>query len=52
MSENCKIYTPDNWVGFLLDAVGYTMDLYGKRVLENSCGTGNILWALGYITYI
>ena len=43
MAENCKIYTPDNWVGILLDEVGYKADLYGKRVLENSCGTGNIL---------
>lgn len=43
MAENCKIYTPDNWVGILLDEVGYKTNLYGKRVLENSCGTGNIL---------
>jgi len=43
MGENCKIYTPDNWVSILLDEVGYKTDLYGKRVLENSCGTGNIL---------
>ncbi len=43
MAENCKIYTPDNWVGILLDEVGYKTDLYGKRILENSCGTGNIL---------
>jgi len=43
MAENCKIYTPDNWVGILLDEVGYISDLYGKRVLENSCGTGNVL---------
>jgi len=43
MAENCKIYTPDNWVGILLDEVGYKSNLYGKRVLENSCGTGNIL---------
>lgn len=43
MAENCKIYTPDNWVGILLDEVGYKTDLFGKRVLENSCGAGNIL---------
>lgn len=43
MAENCKIYTPDNWVGILLDEAGYISDLYGKKVLENSCGTGNIL---------
>jgi len=43
MAENCKIYTPDNWASILLDEVGYETGLYGKRVLENSCGTGNIL---------
>lgn len=43
MAENCKIYTPDKWVGLLLDEVGYKSNVYGKRVLENSCGTGNIL---------
>lgn len=43
MAENCKIYTPDTWVSILLDKVGYVADLYGKRILENSCGTGNIL---------
>lgn len=43
MAGNCKIYTPDNWVSILLDEVGYKTNLYGKRVLENSCGTGNIL---------
>ncbi len=43
MSENCKIYTPDAWVDILLDEAGYKSDLYGKRVLENSCGIGNIL---------
>ena len=43
MAMNCKVYTPDNWVSILLDKVGYSRQLFGKRVLENSCGTGNIL---------
>lgn len=43
MAENCKIYTPESWVEILLDEIGYKTNLYGKRVLENSCGTGNIL---------
>lgn len=43
MADNCKIYTPSNWVSILLDEVGYKTNLFGKRVLENSCGTGNIL---------
>lgn len=43
MAGNCKVYTPDNWVNILLDEVGYSSQLFGQRVLENSCGTGNIL---------
>lgn len=43
MAENCKVYTPDSCVSILLDEVGYTSNLYGKKVLENSCGSGNIL---------
>lgn len=43
MAENCKVYTPDNCVSILLDEVRYTSNLYGKKVLENSCGSGNIL---------
>ena len=27
----------------MLDYIGYSKKLYGKRVLENSCGEGNIL---------
>lgn len=43
MAENCKVYTPDSCVSILLNEVGYTTNLYGKKVLENSCGSGNIL---------
>ena len=43
MSNNCQVQTPDEYAIKLLDYVGYTCNLYGKRVLENSCGTGNIL---------
>lgn len=43
MAGNCKVYTPDSWVNILLDEAGYRAHLYGKRILENSCGTGNIL---------
>ena len=43
MAENCKVYTPDSCVSILLDEVGYISNLYGKKVLENSCGSGNIL---------
>ena len=46
MNKKCQIFTPKNYVRELLDSVGYTCNLYGKRILENSCGDGNILVAV------
>ncbi len=46
MNKKCQIFTPENYVRELLDSVGYKEHLYGKRVLENSCGDGNILVAI------
>lgn len=46
MNKKCQIFTPENYVRELLDSVGYTHDLYGKRIIENSCGDGNILVAV------
>lgn len=43
MANNCKIFTPEEYVEELLDAVEYREHLYGQSVLENSCGDGNIL---------
>ena len=43
MEGNCQIPTPLQYVKILLDDVCYRGQLYGKRVLENSCGDGNIL---------
>ena len=43
MNKKCQVFTPENYVRELLDSVGYTEHLYGKRILENSCGDGNIL---------
>ena len=43
MANNCKIFTPDSYVTELLDIAGYSRELLGKSVLENSCGDGNIL---------
>ena len=43
MNKKCQIFTPENYVRELLDSVGYIHDLYGKKILENSCGDGNIL---------
>ncbi|MCM1295237.1 MAG: SAM-dependent methyltransferase [Muribaculaceae bacterium] len=43
MNVKCQVFTPNDYVRELLDSVGYTESLYGKRILENSCGDGNIL---------
>lgn len=46
MNKKCQVFTPENYVRELLDSVGYVHNLYGKRILENSCGDGNILVAI------
>ena len=46
MNKKCQVFTPENYVRELLDSVGYTENLYGKKILENSCGDGNILVAV------
>lgn len=46
MNKKCQVFTPENYVKELLDSVGYTEHLYGKKILENSCGDGNILVAV------
>lgn len=43
MQDKCQVFTPDNVVNKLLDEASYRNDLFGKKVYENSCGTGNIL---------
>lgn len=43
MASNCQISTPQEYVIKLLDSVCYSKNLYGKKVLENSCGEGNVL---------
>jgi predicted RNA methylase len=43
MLGNCQVQTPNEYVEKMLDYVDYCKDLYGKSVLENSCGEGNIL---------
>lgn len=45
MNEKCQVFTPENYVKELLDSSGYINNLYGKKLLENSCGDGNILTA-------
>ena len=46
MNKKCQVFTPEDYVRELLDSVGYKHNLYGKRILENSCGDGNILVAV------
>lgn len=46
MNKKCQVFTPENYVRELLDSVGYTEHLYGRIILENSCGDGNILVAV------
>ena len=41
--KTCKVPTPRDMVIHMLDKIGYTQNLYGKKVLENSCGEGNFL---------
>lgn len=46
MSKRCKVFTPVHIAQYMLDVVGYMGNLMGKRVLENSCGSGNLLCAI------
>lgn len=43
MQKHCQIPTPESYVKAMLNIAGYTENLYGKTVLENSCGEGRIL---------
>lgn len=43
MIKKCQVFTPAQNVKELLDSVGYISGLYGKKVIENACGDGNIL---------
>lgn len=43
MNKKCQVFTPRDYVEKLLDSIDYKHDLYGKKVLENSCGDGNVL---------
>ena len=43
MQKHCQIPTPIEYVRTMLDLAGYTENLYGKTILENSCGEGRVL---------
>ena len=41
--KNCKVFTPSDVVKKMLDIAGYCENLYGRKILENSCGDGHFL---------
>ncbi|MBR1390986.1 MAG: SAM-dependent methyltransferase [Lachnospiraceae bacterium] len=43
MANNCQVPTPRKYVIQMLNYIKYKNGVFGKRVLENSCGKGNIL---------
>ncbi len=43
IKDQCQIFTPEQQVIQMLDLAGYTKCVYGKKVLENSCGNGEFL---------
>lgn len=43
IKEKCQIFTPENIAVKMLDLSEYTVNIVGKKILENSCGDGEIL---------
>lgn len=43
MDIRCQQFTSEEIANEMLDFLEYKQDLYGKKLLENSCGEGNIL---------
>lgn len=41
--SRCQIFTPADTVKYMLDKIDYTNNVFGKRIIDNSCGSGNIL---------
>lgn len=46
MNKKCQVFTSVDYVEKLLDSANYDNNLYGKKILENSCGDGKILEAV------
>lgn len=53
MKKKCQVFTPEDYVDQLLNSLNYDDSPYGKKILENSCGDGNILSqiVIRYINY-
>lgn len=43
LKNKCQIFTPTDIITKMLDLANYKDDLFGKKVLENSCGDGEFL---------
>ena len=43
MLKKHQVFTPVNYIYELLDSVNYNKNIFGKKILENSCGDGQIL---------
>lgn len=43
INTKCQVFTPYDIVNEVLNILGYQSDLYGKKILENSCGDGSFL---------
>lgn len=43
MNSKCQVFTPQDYVKVMLDSLDYKHNLFGKKIMENSCGDGNIL---------
>lgn len=41
--KKCQIFTPTEIVNLMLDKVGYNKGIFGKKIIDNSCGNGNFL---------
>lgn len=40
---NCQIFTPTETVKYMLDLIDYNENIFGKTIIDNSCGCGNFL---------
>ncbi|MBO4857975.1 MAG: Eco57I restriction-modification methylase domain-containing protein [Treponema sp.] len=45
MNKKCQVFTPKDYVEKLISCIEYA-NPYGKKLLENSCGVGNILGSI------
>ena len=43
IKNKCQIFTPNSITKKMLDLAGYNDSIFGRKVLENSCGDGQIL---------